>query len=79
MEGKMDSNDNKKVLDRRVYGNGTEFTEAGIRKYLFEKEVGLTHSFSKNEPKRRNYFLLNLSEGLIILLLEWLLEEFSSS
>ncbi|CAJ0643718.1 10014_t:CDS:2 [Entrophospora sp. SA101] len=53
MEGKMDSNDNKKVLDRRVYGNGTEFTEAGIRKYLFEKEVGLTHSFSKNEPKKK--------------------------
>ena len=66
----------KKVLDRRVYGNGTEFTEAGIRKYLFEKEVGLTHSFSKNEPKKKE---LLPSEGLIILLLEWLLEEFSSS
>ena len=54
---KSDSNDNRKVLDRNVYGDGTNFTKDGMRRYLYEKEAGLTHSYAQRQDKYRKKYV----------------------
>ncbi|CAH1762635.1 5111_t:CDS:2, partial [Entrophospora sp. SA101] len=55
MEDKMTlaKNEQKLGLDLTKYGNGTEFTEAGIIRYYAEELGGINHSYSKNEPKKQ--------------------------
>jgi len=37
----------EELLNREVYGNGQEFTEAGIVKYYYQKLGGLNHATRK--------------------------------
>jgi hypothetical protein len=46
-------NDQKLGLNLTKYGNGTEFTEAGIIKYYAEELGGINHSYSKGEQKKQ--------------------------
>jgi len=44
-------NDQNQGLDKKLYGDGQEFTEAGIIKYYAEELGGVNHSFAKQGTK----------------------------
>ncbi|CAJ0629452.1 9162_t:CDS:2, partial [Entrophospora sp. SA101] len=50
-EMKADRNpaDKTKTLDWNIYGDGTSPTEAGTKKYYFEKLAGINHSYAKQK------------------------------
>jgi hypothetical protein len=46
-------NEQKKGLDKSIYGDGQEFTEAGIIKYYAEELGGVNHNYFKGEQKKQ--------------------------
>jgi hypothetical protein len=49
MKDYKDSKDQLILLDRTIYGDGKEFTEAGIIKFYTEKLGGQDHALKKYE------------------------------
>ena len=49
MEAAKNPQDNTKGLDLTIYGDGTNFTEAGIIRYYSEKLGGVNHSYAKQK------------------------------
>jgi hypothetical protein len=47
--------DRDEKLSLTVYGDGSEFTDDGMSKYLYEKEIDIKHTFGKAEnPQKGN-------------------------